>query len=109
MAKRMARPASIAFAGGYGCKNPVRDVKTRDQCLLIHTRPIASPKGAVVERVNNIDTILSNASMILLVRMISPDARVSRLKIVMIDLVELQLWSCTASGCLANIIPVVRW
>jgi hypothetical protein len=76
---------------------------------LVRTKPIASPNEAVVERVNNIDTILSNASMILSLRRRSQDARISHSKIVVMDLVELQFWSCIASGCPANIIPVACW
>ena len=75
----------------------------------LRTRSIALPKEAVLERVNNIDTVLSIAFITLSLRRGSLEVRASPSRMVVMDSAEGEFWSCTASGCSGNVIPVICW
>jgi hypothetical protein len=104
---RIARPASNAFAGGYGCNDLSGMLRLAIRSPL-RTKSMASPKEALAERVNNIDMVHFIDVIILSLSAEKPvDARASRVRTVVMDSIEPQLWSCTASGCSANVKPVV--
>jgi hypothetical protein len=105
---RIARPASIAFPGGYGCKDSSGGWKNVVNTSL-RTMPIVSPKEAAVERANNIVTVLSIESMARSVPRRSLDARASCLSIAMIGSADWRIRICSVSGCSAKIMPVACW
>src|SRR6266851_802931 len=75
--------------------------------MFRRTRPMASPREAGVESLVNIDRVLLIDFMTLSLPRKSPKVSTWHSRTAVMDSMVWQLWSCTARGCSANMMPVI--
>src|SRR6266478_2165164 len=99
------RPVCIASAGGNDYQMGIRDVEHPIGSVR-HTRPECRPRRAVAETLERNDTTLLSDFMILSLSRNSLKAYACSWRRAVVDSTDWQVWSCWASGWLANIVPV---
>src|SRR6266403_3531393 len=99
------RPVYIASAGGSDYQMGIRD-EGHPTGSLRHTRPKSRPSPAVAETLERNDTTLLSDFMILSLSRNSLKAGACSWRRAVVDSTDWHIWSCRASGWLANVVPV---